>query len=93
MYINITRNDSSDVKIGLFTVVSGTGATVCNLKLIDVNLYSNIIGNKDNIEGMAKTEQEMKSSTFIDLLNTNLANAYKADTNNINNGYPILSWQ
>ena len=51
------------------------------------------IGDRNNIEGIAKTVDELTTDTFIDLLNTNVANAYKADTNNINNGYPILNWQ
>ena len=47
----------------------------------------------DTIEVFEKTETEMKSTEFINLLNANTAGAYKQDTSNINNGYPILSWQ
>lgn len=47
----------------------------------------------EEIEGMAKTEAEMKDSTFIDLLNNENANMWKQDRNNINKGYPILAWQ
>ena len=41
---------------------------------------------------MQKTEEEMKSDNFLRLLN-NGENIWKRDTNNINNGYPILYWQ
>ena len=50
-------------------------------------------GNMADLTGMAKTETEMKSKEFLQLLNKNTPNAYKEDVNNINNGYPILSWQ
>lgn len=39
-----------------------------------------------------KTETEMKSDEFITVLN-NGGTAWKKDTNNINDGFPILSWQ
>ena len=44
----------------------------------------------DKVE--AKTSEEMKKDTFVDLLNDGKEN-YKDDTNNQNQGYPILSWQ
>ena len=35
----------------------------------------------------------MKSPDFVDLLNKDQEGSpWKQDTNNINNGYPILSW-
>ena len=51
------------------------------------------IGNETDLENMPKTEQEMKSNEFINLLNQNSTNIWKEDANNINNGYPILNWQ
>lgn len=36
-------------------------------------------------------EEESESQTKLNLINEN--NSYVADTNNINNGYPILKWQ
>ena len=42
----------------------------------------------------AKTETEMKSEEFVTLLNEGQdGTPWKQDTNNINNGFPILSWQ
>ena len=43
--------------------------------------------SENNATGL--TTAQMKHSSFI----TMLGDAYKADTNNINNGYPILSWE
>ena len=40
-----------------------------------------------------KTEAEMKQEEFVTLLNGGTGTAWKKDTNNINTGYPILSWQ
>ena len=50
------------------------------------------LGIGEDLEGMAKSEKEMKESSFLDLLNKT-SNSWKSDDNNINNGYPILSWQ
>ena len=44
--------------------------------------------------GEAKTEEDMKKPEFINSLNEEQeGNPWKQDTNNINDGYPILSWQ
>ena len=50
-------------------------------------------GSQIDIEGMKKTDEEMKSNSFIELLNKDNFEAFKQDTQNINQGYPILSWQ
>ena len=60
-------------------------------------LYTGRMSSSDISENCSsKTEEEfkVKDSTMIDLLNTGLENSvWKIDTNNINEGYPILSWQ
>ena len=43
--------------------------------------------------GTKVTEEEMKSEEMVEKLNTGENQAWKPDTNNINDGYPILSWQ
>lgn len=48
-------------------------------------------GTVNNVAG--KTTAEMKTAEFVALLNANGGTAFAQDTNNINNGYPILSWQ
>ena len=53
-------------------------------------LENTINGKNDNIimDGViVKTSQELKE-IYIDL-----GTSWKKDTNNINNGYPILQWQ
>ena len=43
---------------------------------------------------MFKNEKELKSYNIIDLLNEgNISNLWEADKDNINKGYPILSWE
>ena len=55
------------------------------------NVVDNLDGGNNNAgiieNSLIKTEQEMKS------LAKTLGSAFKEDTNNINNGYPILAWQ
>ena len=43
--------------------------------------------------GIAGEECSTKTSSELKNLASTLGSAFKADTNNINNGYPILSWQ
>lgn len=48
--------------------------------------YLDTISNPSGI-GTSKTSDELKSMA------TNLGTAFKEDTNNVNGGYPILSWE
>ena len=50
---------------------------------------SNGAVGKYDISNLEKNESEMLSENFINIL----GNAYKQDTDNINNGYPVLMWQ
>lgn len=69
-----------------------SGATYNNL-YYNSNSTITAFGNLSDSEDMRKTDTEMKSIEFVNLLNTNTAGAFKEDKNNINKGYPILSWQ
>lgn len=43
---------------------------------------------------MAKTEEQMKQDSFVELLNNgNEEITWKKDASNVNDGYPILLWQ
>lgn len=57
-------------------------------------LYLDDVQQADTEE--ARTQEEineiMGNKDIIDILNSN-GNAFKPDTNNINNGLPILNWQ
>ena len=53
-------------------------------------LGGNIIGEFSNV--LEKTEEEMRQDSFVELLNNGESN-WKKDINNINNGYPILSFE
>lgn len=48
-------------------------------------------GNPTVTDSEGKDETTMKSQEFLKILNTD--SVWKMDTNNINKGYPILSWQ
>ena len=52
------------------------------------NTTNNNMDKQSN--GIEKTEDEMKSESFIQLLNKDNQNTWKKDTENINNGYPIF---
>ena len=51
--------------------------------------------NETDIEGNAesRTSSEMKEEAFLNLLNEDNEGVWKNDIDNINNGYPILTWQ
>ncbi len=62
-----------------------TSATIINMYLLENTVNG---GNGSDVEGVErKNEEELKN------IYTVLGNAFKEDTNNINSGYPILSWQ
>ena len=53
-----------------------------------INNTTNNISKQSN--GIEKTEEEMKTDNFIQLLNKENKNIWKKDTKNQNNGYPIF---
>ena len=80
---NVGKINNADMGSGIIGVLV-TGKLENNFYL------ENIVngGNGTPFDGStAKTMEEMKN------IYTSLGNAFKADSNNINNGYPILSWQ
>lgn len=58
------------------------------LKDLIINNTTNTIRKQSN--GIEKTEEEMKTDNFIQLLNKENQNIWKKDTKNKNNGYPIF---
>ena len=57
-------------------------------------MYSKLSTTSLNDTCMFKNEKELKSYNIIDLLNEgNISNLWEADKDNINKGYPILSWK
>ena len=45
--------------------------------------------NIEEYNATGLTTSQMKSTSFV----TMLGSSFKADTNNINNGYPIFTWE
>lgn len=70
------------------TSVGGIVAKVDDGINVDNCYYINIINSINNY-GIPKSETEMKTQDFVELLN-NGGNYYTLDINNINNGFPIL---
>ena len=72
-----------------------TSATITNTYVLE-NIGKDICGYNSTNEILEKNkikkEEEIKSDSFVELLN-NGENNWKEDTNNINYGYPILNWQ
>ena len=77
--------------------VGGIAGQIANTNAILKNSYSlegkceNIIGA--NIDGGIIESSSIKSELEMKVLAPILGPSFKEDTNNINNGYPILSWQ
>ena len=63
-------------------------ASINNIYYASDNDNDKAVGNKNDTEEMRKTEVEMKSQEFLNLLN--IDNVWKIDNNS---GYPILNWQ
>lgn len=81
-------------KGGVCGYTDGIGQ-ITNNYWISTNDTTYGLGNTSSNTGAEpKTADEMKQSSFIELLNTGNDEAvWVQDTNNINNGYPILAWQ
>lgn len=80
--------------------VSGSGAVgyISGSNLSGGNIYNCCFLQKDEtINGVWHTDSSSNTNTgeidseLLSIINEE--NAFKEDTNNINNGYPILSWQ
>lgn len=84
---------------GLGTLKAGMiiGINSGSINSIYYQKINEIVGIGENsveVESeILRTEEEMKSESFVNLLNQDNADAWKQDTENKNNGYPILSWQ
>ena len=85
---NIVGNSKGNLSIGGISSLS-SNSNVTNCYYIIQDNFTNVGGQA----GIIKTEKEMKNSEFVNLLNHEIEGIWKQDTNNINNGYPILSWQ
>ena len=75
--------------------IFGTGGIVgysdSSFKLSNCYYLSGCISNSTNTKGKIMTSVEMQSPVFVVALN-NGSIAWKQDNNNINNGYPILTY-
>ena len=81
---NVTSNNSSNY-------VGGIAGRTDGNTLVEMNYFEN--GKVNNGDGYAIDGIEGRTSNEIKLLYNILGGNWKEDTNNINNGYPILSWQ
>jgi len=75
----------------------GYEITISNIYALedeDATLYTGTAENLTISNLESKSETDMKSKTFIDLLNAGQEEPmFVQDTKGINNGYPILKWQ
>ena len=85
---------SNSYNIGIITSVHGTGGGIVAAfqgGILENNYtLENIINNSN---GYITSGISIKNSEELMGLANILGNAFKEDTNDINNGYPILNWQ
>lgn len=88
----------------LENVLNAKVGSIVGQTTINVNNCYYLTGTSENGVGsnatsslehniVAQTKEQMKSNEFLNLLNQNNENIWKADINNRNDGYPILNWQ
>lgn len=92
-YIDNSQNQEGIIVAGsIVGSISQSSATITNCYYLQ-STYSTGIGDNhgtaDNKENLVKSSDYMKSDEFLNLLGNN----FKKDSQNINNGYPILNWQ
>ncbi len=93
--IRVDADECDEMIVGTF-YISNNGNELSECYYLENNIE--IIGTKKSVyckeNGTKKTEEEMKSEEFVNSLNEGQEDSpWKQDTNNINDGYPILSWQ
>lgn len=82
----ITAETNKQAKVG--GVVGGTWVDETMWKS-ENNYYLSDIAEKDALNAEAKTADEMKSDDFITLIGS----GFKKDSDRVNKGYPLVSWQ
>lgn len=83
--------------IGYITGNDLTGSIVGQLRISTNGKVENCYYLENTVNGANETvireEITVKTSEELKSMASTLGSAFKEDTNNINNGYPILSWQ
>ncbi len=88
----VTRTDTTELGSGIIDDADGNGRTT-NCYYLAGTASSGIMEIDDKQgQAEARTENQMKLPEFVQTLNKGETN-WKADTEGINSGYPILSWQ
>ena len=94
----IVANEQDDIKIencyniGQVTTgiqVSGYAAFGSTNSIATNSYYNNETCSQSDSVATGLTSSEMKASSFV----SQLGSSFAVDANNINNGYPVLSWQ
>ena len=83
---NVTCSDKSGV--GYIAGRNYSGGNIYNCCFLQIDETINGVGHTDN---SSNTNIEVINNELLSIINEE--NEFKQDTNNINNGYPILNWQ
>ena len=75
--------------ITISSYVSGYSAFGSSVSIATNCYYNNETSSLTENTATGRTTSEMKSASFV----SQLGSSYVADTKNINNGYPVLSWE
>ncbi len=86
--IGTIDNDTQGSALGS---IESQKASFKNCYWLEGSAASGILNSTANDNASAKTSAEMKDAAFVTLLN-NGGNYWKADTEMINNGYPVLTY-
>ena len=73
----------------LYGTFCGTIQNCYALQTNGIELAGSTYDKITTINCATKTAEEMRNLDFVNLLNSSM---FKKDSNNINNGYPILNW-
>ena len=97
---NENTNKIPNIIINCYNIGNITGNSLASsiaLKQIGLVKISNCYYLENTLNGANETNEIegviLKTSEGLKGIADNLGSAFKTDTNNINNGYPILSWQ
>ena len=87
-------DETGYLRLGAFCQWVNAGGVVSDCYYLENNIEISGEGTPVANIGESKTEKDMKGKEFVTLLNKEQDGSHwKQDINNINDGYPILSWQ
>ena len=96
-------NMNSAYNTGIIDLKNGNSKEIGSISGVDFKKFTNCyylkgtydvgVGGSDTVTGVKEWDSIDEFPSVLEVINSGEDKAFKEDTNNENNGYPILEWQ